>query len=203
MIRVAVAGAAGRMGKTLIEAIGASDNLVVTAGFEHADHPRLGEDLGVICGLGPLGVALDGDPATQIAAFDVVIDFTIPSATLTLADLCAKHGIAMVVGTTGFDAQQLTQLHGALVPIPAVMAANYSVGVNLCFKLSELAARVLGDTADIEIIEAHHRHKVDAPSGTALRLGEVVAGATREAPAPLNLDCNIITARPIIPNTPS
>ena len=95
---------------TLIEAIGASDNLLVAAGFEHADHPRLGEDLGLICGLGPLGVALGCDPAAQTTAFDVVIDFTIPSATLKLADVCARHGNAMVVGTTGFDEEQLRAL---------------------------------------------------------------------------------------------
>ena len=183
MSRVAVAGAAGRMGKTLIEAIGASDNLVVTAGFEHADHPRLGEDLGVICGLGPLGVALDGDPATQIAAFDVVIDFTIPSATLTLADLCAKHGIAMVVGTTGFDEEQLQALQEYAQKTAIFVSPNMSVGVNLSMKLIELAAKALGDDVDVEVIEAHHKHKIDAPSGTAVRIGEVLAKALNRSMA--------------------
>ena len=158
MIRVAVAGAAGRMGKTLIEAIGASDNLLVVAGFEHADHPRLGEDLGLICGLGPLGVTLGSDPAAQTTAFDVVIDFTTPSATLTLAEGCARHGNAMVVGTTGFDEEQLLTLQEYAQKTAIFVSPNMSVGVNLSMKLIELAAKALGDEVDVEVIEAHHKH---------------------------------------------
>lgn len=177
MLRVAVNGAAGRMGKTLIEALAENSGTQLTVALERAESTLLGCDAGELAGIGRNDVQVSDNLAAQIDSFDVLIDFSTPLSTLHNAALCAAHKKAIVIGTTGFDAQQLTQLHGALVPIPAVMAANYSVGVNLCFKLSELAARVLGDTADIEIIEAHHRHKVDAPSGTALRLGEVVAGA--------------------------
>ena len=183
MIRVAVAGAAGRMGKTLIEAIGASDNLLVGAGFEHADHPQLGEDLGLICGLGPLGVTLGSDPAAQTTAFDVVIDFTTPSATLTLAEGCARHGNAMVVGTTGFDEEQLLTLQEYAQKTAIFVSPNMSVGVNLSMKLIELAAKALGDEVDVEVIEAHHKHKIDAPSGTAVRIGEVLAKALNRSMA--------------------
>ena len=183
MIRVAVAGAAGRMGKTLIEAIGASDNLLVVAGFEHADHPQLGEDLGLICGLGPLGVTLGSDPAAQTTAFDVVIDFTTPSATLTLAEGCARHGNAMVVGTTGFDEEQLLTLQEYAQKTAIFVSPNMSVGVNLSMKLIELAAKALGDEVDVEVIEAHHKHKIDAPSGTAVRIGEVLAKALNRSMA--------------------
>ena len=183
MIRVAVAGAAGRMGKTLIEAIGASDNLLVVAGFEHADHPRLGEDLGLICGLGLLGVTLGSDLVSQTTAFDVVIDFTTPSATLTLAEGCARHGNAMVVGTTGFDEEQLLTLQEYAQKTAIFVSPNMSVGVNLSMKLIELAAKALGDEVDVEVIEAHHKHKIDAPSGTAVRIGEVLAKALNRSMA--------------------
>ena len=177
MIRVAVAGAAGRMGKTLIQAIGESDGLTLTAGFEYADHPRLGEDLGVLCGLGPLGVALSSDPQSQADDFDVVIDFTIPSATLSLARVCSEKGNAMVVGTTGFDDQQTNALGEYAQKTAIFVSPNMSVGVNLSMKLIEIAAKALGDEVDIEVIEAHHKHKIDAPSGTAVRIGEVLATA--------------------------
>ena len=177
MTRVAIAGAAGRMGKTLIEAISASDNLVVTAGFEHASHPRLGEDVGVICGLGPLGITLGCDPEAQIAAFDTVIDFTVPSATVELARVCASHNKAMVVGTTGFDEEQLQALQRCAQKTAIFVSPNMSIGVNLSMRLIELAAKALGDEVDVEVIEAHHRHKIDAPSGTAIRIGEVLAKA--------------------------
>ena len=166
MIRVAVAGAAGRMGKTLIQAIGESDGLTLTAGFEYADHPRLGEDLGVLCGLGPLGVGLSSDPQSQADDFDVVIDFTIPSATLALARVCSEKGNAMVVGTTGFDEQQSSALGEYAQKTAIFVSPNMSVGVNLSMKLIEIAAKALGDEVDIEVIEAHHKHKIDAPSGS-------------------------------------
>ncbi|MDG2078974.1 MAG: 4-hydroxy-tetrahydrodipicolinate reductase [Pseudomonadales bacterium] len=177
MLRVAVNGAAGRMGKTLIEALAENSATQLTVALERPGSSLLGCDAGELAGVGRNDVRVSDSLEAHIDSFDVLIDFSTPLSTLYNAAFCAAHNKAIVIGTTGFDAQQLTQLHDVLAPIPAVMAANYSVGVNLCFKLSELAARVLGDTADIEIIEAHHRHKVDAPSGTALRLGEVVAGA--------------------------
>ena len=177
MIRVAVAGAAGRMGKTLIQAISESDGLTLTAGFEYADHPSLGEDLGVLCGLGPLGVGLSCDPQSQADDFDVVIDFTIPSATLALARVCSEKGNAMVVGTTGFDEQQSSALGEYAQKTAIFVSPNMSVGVNLSMKLIEIAAKALGDEVDVEVIEAHHKHKIDAPSGTAVRIGEVLATA--------------------------
>lgn len=122
-------------------------------------------------------MAISEDPAAQVAAFDVLIDFTRPEGTLAHLEICRKAGRAMVIGTTGFTEAQKQTIREAAKEIPVVFAPNMSVGVNLCLKLLDLAARVLGDEVDIEVIEAHHRHKVDAPSGTALRMGEVVAEA--------------------------
>ncbi|OHC26267.1 MAG: 4-hydroxy-tetrahydrodipicolinate reductase [Pseudomonadales bacterium RIFCSPLOWO2_12_59_9] len=176
MRRIAVVGAAGRMGKTLIEAIGQADARL-TAAVDRPDSSLIGADAGELAALGKLGVALSGDLATVLEQFDVLIDFTHPSVTLRNLALCRQAGKAMVVGTTGFSAEEKQLLAEAGKEIPIVFAANFSVGVNLCLKLLDTAARVLGDEVDIEIIEAHHRHKVDAPSGTALRMGEVVAQA--------------------------
>jgi 4-hydroxy-tetrahydrodipicolinate reductase len=176
MRRIAVVGAAGRMGKTLIEAIGQTDARL-TAAVDRPDSSLIGADAGELAALGKLGVALSGDLATVLEHFDVLIDFTHPSVTLRNLALCRQAGKAMVIGTTGFSAEEKQLLVEAGKEIPIVFAANFSVGVNLCLKLLDTAARVLGDEVDIEIIEAHHRHKVDAPSGTALRMGEVVAQA--------------------------
>jgi len=137
----------------------------------------VGADAGELAGIGRNGVMLSGDLARVLDDFDVLIDFTHPNVTLQNLALCRKARKAMVIGTTGFTAEQKLTLLEASKEIPIVFAANFSVGVNLCLKLLDTAARVLGDEVDIEIIEAHHRHKVDAPSGTALRMGEVVAQA--------------------------
>ncbi|NNC55429.1 MAG: 4-hydroxy-tetrahydrodipicolinate reductase [Pseudomonadales bacterium] len=177
MMRVAVTGAAGRMGRTLIEALHQHPAAQLAAALERPDSSLLGVDAGELAALGKKNVQVVADISSVIDDFDVLVDFTAPAATLANAAVCAAHGKSMVIGTTGFSPGQKTELLQTLAPVAAVMAANFSVGVNLCFKLSALAASVLGDTADIEIIEAHHRHKVDAPSGTALRLGEVVAEA--------------------------
>lgn len=176
MRRIAVVGAAGRMGKTLIEAIGQADARL-TAAVDRPDSSLIGADAGELAALGKLGVALSGDLAAVLEQFDVLIDFTHPSVTLRNLALCRQAGKAMIIGTTGFSAEEKQLLVEAGKEIPIVFAANFSVGVNLCLKLLDTAARVLGDEVDIEIIEAHHRHKVDAPSGTALRMGEVVAQA--------------------------
>ena len=176
MRRIAVVGAAGRMGKTLIEAIGQADARL-TAAVDRPDSSLIGADAGELAALGKLGVALSGDLATVLEQFDVLIDFTHPSVTLRNLALCRQAGKAMIIGTTGFSAEEKQLLAEAGKEIPIVFAANFSVGVNLCLKLLDTAARVLGDEVDIEIIEAHHRHKVDAPSGTALRMGDVVAQA--------------------------
>jgi 4-hydroxy-tetrahydrodipicolinate reductase len=177
MQRIAVMGAAGRMGKTLIEAVRQAEGAQLAAAIDRPDSSLIGADAGELVGLGKIGVALVGDLAAATAEFDVLIDFTHPSVTLKNLEICRAAGKAMVIGTTGFTAEEKQRLNEAARQIPIVFAANFSVGVNLCLKLLDTAARVLGDDVDIEIIEAHHRHKVDAPSGTALRMGEVVADA--------------------------
>lgn len=177
MQRIAVMGAAGRMGKTLIEAVQQADGVCLSAAIDRADSSLIGADAGELAALGKLGVTLSGDLSAVLEQFDVLIDFTHPSVTLKNLEICRQSGKAMVIGTTGFSPQEKQLLADAGKQIPIVFAANFSVGVNLCLKLLDTAARVLGDDVDIEIIEAHHRHKVDAPSGTALRMGEVVASA--------------------------
>jgi len=175
MMKLAVAGAAGRMGRTIIEAASLDDGVQLTAAVEHSDNACLGQDAGELAGVGNAGVVIaqDLDPA----AFDVLVEFTSTKATLDHAKLCAMHGKNMVIGTTGFNPEELDQISFAAESTAIVLAPNMSVGVNLTLKLLDIAARTLGDDVDIEIIEAHHRHKVDAPSGTALKMGEVVANA--------------------------
>jgi 4-hydroxy-tetrahydrodipicolinate reductase len=170
-------GAAGRMGKTLIEAVQQAEGVSLTAAIDRADSSLVGADVGELAALGKIGVRLSGGLSEVLDQFDVLIDFTHPSVTLKNLEICRQAGKAMVIGTTGFSAEEKQLLSDAGQQIPIVFAANFSVGVNLCLKLLDTAARVLGDEVDIEIIEAHHRHKVDAPSGTALRMGEVVANA--------------------------
>lgn len=177
MQRIAVMGAAGRMGRILIEAVGQAEGARLTAAVDRPDSSLIGADAGELAALGRIGVMLAGDLNAVLDQFDVLIDFTHPSVTLKNLEICRRAGKAMVIGTTGFSPEERQQLEAAAQEIPIVFAANYSVGVNLCLKLLDTAARVLGDEVDIEIIEAHHRHKVDAPSGTALRMGEVVANA--------------------------
>ncbi len=173
--RIAVTGAAGRMGKTLIEAISLADGCELTAALERADSTLIGADAGELAGLGRNGVAVAGDIHEVIDDFDVLIDFTVPVATLANAKACGEASKKMVIGTTGFDEAQKSQLAEYTSAIAVCQASNFSTGVNLCFKLLEMAAGVLGDEVDIEIVEAHHRHKIDAPSGTALSMGQVVA----------------------------
>jgi 4-hydroxy-tetrahydrodipicolinate reductase len=177
MQRIAVMGAAGRMGKTLIEAVQQAEGVGLGAAIDRPDSSLVGADAGELAALGKIGVRLSGDLRDALEQFDVLVDFTHPSVTLKNLEVCRQAGKAMVIGTTGFSAAEKQLLADAGKHIPIVFAANFSVGVNLCLKLLDTAARVLGDDVDIEIIEAHHRHKVDAPSGTALRMGEVVANA--------------------------
>jgi 4-hydroxy-tetrahydrodipicolinate reductase len=176
-IRIGIAGASGRMGKALVEACAREEGLSLGAALDRADSPALGRDAGEVAGIGATGVKIGADLTAALAASDVLIDFTAPSATMTHLAACRAAGRRLVIGTTGFTPEQREEIAAAAGDIAIVMAPNMSVGVNLCFKLLDIAARVLGDTADVEIIEAHHRHKVDAPSGTALRMGEVVAEA--------------------------
>ena len=177
MIHVAIAGVAGRMGRNLLDACAQAEGIRCTAASEYPGSPSIGADAGEVAGIGCLGVPITADLASLADRFEVLIDFTRPAATLAHLTLCQTAGKAMVIGTTGFSAEQKIEIARAAERIPIVFAPNMSVGVNLCFKLLEMAARVLGDSVDIEILEAHHRHKVDAPSGTALAMGQVIAGA--------------------------
>lgn len=177
MIGVAIAGAAGRMGRMLIHACQQSEAISCVAATEQPDSTCIGADAGEVAGVGRLHVPIVADLASALDQFDVLIDFTRPAATLAHLGVCRSAGKAMVIGTTGFSADQKQQIEQAAAQIPIVFAPNMSVGVNLCFKLLELTAQALGDSVDIEIIEAHHRHKVDSPSGTALAMGQVVAKA--------------------------
>ncbi|MDR2878245.1 MAG: 4-hydroxy-tetrahydrodipicolinate reductase [Chromatiales bacterium] len=178
MTKIGIAGAAGRMGRTLVQACqNDPEHLVLAAAFDQAGSAQLGRDAGELAGLGALGVPVMADVDVAVQACDVLIDFTVPEATMAHLAACRRYGKRLVIGTTGFTAEQRAEIEAAAADIAIVMAPNMSVGVNLCFKLLDIAARVLGDSVDIEIIEAHHRHKIDAPSGTALRMGEVVADA--------------------------
>lgn len=177
MTRVAITGADGRMGKTLIQAVQDVQNMQVTAAIVHPDSSLAGADAGEIAGIGKIGVHTVTDITAVLDDFDVVIDFTHIDHTLDNLKTCVAHQKNIVIGTTGFSDVQKQQIAEASNSIAVVFAPNMSVGVNLCFKLLKLAAEVLGDDYDVEVIEAHHRHKVDSPSGTALRMGEVVAEA--------------------------
>jgi 4-hydroxy-tetrahydrodipicolinate reductase len=177
MTKIAITGAAGRMGRSLIEACHNTDGLEVSVALEHPKSSLLGSDAGDLAGIGKLGVEVGADIGAVIDGFDVLIDFTRPEPTLANLEACRSAGRRIVIGTTGFSDEQKSQITAAAQEIPVVFAPNMSVGVNLCLTLLDTAARVLGDEVDIEVIEAHHRHKVDAPSGTALRMGEVVAEA--------------------------
>ena len=174
-MRVAIIGASGRMGKTLIDAVDKTEGLVVSAAVERPDSSLIGADAGELAGIGKIGVKIVANLAAVVDDFDVLIDFTTPETTINNLEICTKNNKKIIIGTTGFDEAGLSKIDQAAQKIAIIFAANYSVGVNLCLKLLKQAAEVLNDDYDIEIIEAHHRHKVDAPSGTALRMGEVVA----------------------------
>lgn len=176
-MRIAIAGAAGRMGRTLLQAVLDEDALALGAATERPGAAAVGADVGELVGAGPLGIFVVADPAQVADDFDTLIDFTIPEATLANLDICQAARRAMVIGTTGFDAAGLARIQEAAQQIAILMAPNMSVGVNLMLRLVEQAARALGDDVDVEVIDLHHRHKIDAPSGTAMRLGEVLAGA--------------------------
>lgn len=176
MVKIAIAGAAGRMGRTLVEAVTQSDTeLSLAVATVLADDAALGVDIGLLAVGSAIGVATIADLESAIDDFDVLIDFTSPEATLAHLAICQEHNKAIVIGTTGMSETQQQAITDAAAFIPVVFAPNMSVGVNLCFKLLEQAAKVLGDEVDIEISEAHHRYKKDAPSGTALKMGAVIA----------------------------
>lgn len=172
--RIGILGAGGRMGRILIQAVQQA-GYELAAAVERPESSLIGTDAGELAGIGKAGVQVSGHLQDVLANVDVVVDFTSPVATEQHLKLCREAGVAMVIGTTGFSDAQKQLLAETAEHIPVVYAANYSVGVNVSIKLLELAAKVFADTVDIEIIEAHHRHKVDAPSGTALMMGEAVA----------------------------
>ena len=174
--RIAVAGASGRMGHMLIEAIAAADDCVLAGALDIAASPALGTDASAFLGRAS-GVAITADLAAGLQGAQVLIDFTRPEGTLAHVQACRAQGVNLVIGTTGFSDAQKAEIAAAAQDIAIVLAPNMSVGVNVTLKLLEMAAKALSTGYDIEIIEAHHRHKVDAPSGTALRMGEVIADA--------------------------
>jgi 4-hydroxy-tetrahydrodipicolinate reductase len=173
MVRVAIAGAAGRMGRNLVQACALSEQIQLTQATDKSGHALIGSDAGVIAGIEPQNVLIA--EVLEASEFDVLVDFTHPSVTTNHVDYCLKYNKKMVIGTTGCDAALEQKLRDAGDSIAIMYAPNMSVGVNLCLQLIATAARVLGDSVDIEIIEAHHRHKVDAPSGTAIKMGRVIA----------------------------
>jgi 4-hydroxy-tetrahydrodipicolinate reductase len=173
--RIAILGATGRMGRAIIQAASLNPQVTLTAALDRTGNPLLGQDAATQAGLSPCGVTVSDSLEAAAQLFDVLIDFSRPEATLSALALCLKHGKGMVIGTTGFTAEQKAELAKAAKKIPICLSANFSIGVNVTLRLLELAAQTLGDAYDVEIVEAHHRHKVDAPSGTALRMGEAVA----------------------------
>ena len=167
-MRVAVAGAGGRMGRTLIDAVLADRDLALAAALDAAGSPALGQ---------PAGKLRIGSDLGALAGAEVLVDFTRPEGTLAHLGACLQHGKPMVIGTTGFSDVQKARIAEGARRLPIVFSPNFAIGVNVVFRLAQTAAAALGDAYDVEIVEAHHRHKVDAPSGTALKLGELVAGA--------------------------
>jgi 4-hydroxy-tetrahydrodipicolinate reductase len=185
-MRVAVAGSCGRMGRMLIETVLGADDVELHGALEQANHPQIGKDAGEALGA-PTGVAISSDVEGALSGADVLIDFTRPAGTLVHLAACRKLAVKMVIGTTGFDDRQKAAIADASRDIPIVFAPNMSVGVNVTLRLLAMAASALGDAYDVEIVEAHHKHKVDAPSGTALKMGEVIAQAQGRALA----DCAV------------
>jgi 4-hydroxy-tetrahydrodipicolinate reductase len=176
MIKVVIAGASGRMGQALLEGIFADSELQLHGALDRADNPRIGHDAGEQFGL-VTKVRISADIDETLRGADVLVDFTRPEASMTYLAACERAGVKLVLGTTGFSPEQKKQIEAAAQKIAIVFAPNMSVGVTLLINLVQAAAKVLADGYDVEIIEAHHRHKVDAPSGTALRLGEAAASA--------------------------
>ena len=175
-MKIAVVGACGRMGRMLIESVLKDGQATLASAIDQPGTPAIGKDAGELVGM-PCGVAVSSDVEAGIARADCLIDFTRPEGTLKHLEICRRHKVAIVIGTTGFDDAGKAAIVAAAREIPVVFSPNMSVGVNVVFKLLDTASRILAEGYDIEIIEAHHRHKIDAPSGTALGMGEVIARA--------------------------
>ncbi len=175
LTRIAITGAAGRMGKILVEAVELNAAATLGAAVERPGAEAVGKDAGTLAGLGELGVLVVDNVEDVVDQFDVLIDFTAPEATAKNATVCAAHGKGIVIGTTGLTEAHENKVDRSAEAAAVCKASNFSTGVNVCFKLLQAAAEILGDDYDVEIVEAHHRHKVDAPSGTALSMGESVA----------------------------
>lgn len=176
-IKVGIIGAGGRMGRMLIEAVAQNPKTQLAAAIERSGSSLVGVDAGELVGLDKNGVALSDNLEAELGKIDVLIDFSLPDSTEKNVQLCAEHKVAMVIGTTGLSEAQQKALDEACEQIPVVYAGNYSTGVNVSLKLIEMAAKAFGDTADIEVIESHHKHKVDAPSGTAFMMANAAAEA--------------------------
>jgi 4-hydroxy-tetrahydrodipicolinate reductase len=177
MIKIAVNGAAGRMGGRLITAVKETEGLELAGALEMSGHAALGQDAGMLAACGALGVKITDSHEVALAGADVLIDFTFPGVSLKNLEICARLGKKIVIGSTGFTPEQRLQVEDYARRIPVVLAPNMSVGVNACFKLLKEAAKILGDGFDVEIVELHHNQKKDSPSGTAVRMGEIVAEA--------------------------
>ncbi len=180
MLRIAIAGIAGRMGQALLQAVRENAQMQLAVATVRPGSDQVGRDAGEAAGLGSMGVFITD--ALPPKGFDLLIDFTSPENTLSNLAICAESGVPAVIGTTGFTADQLEQIKAYAASLPLCLAANFSTGVTLCLQLLEQAAKILGEDSDIEIVEAHHRHKVDAPSGTALAMGHVIAASLNQDP---------------------
>jgi 4-hydroxy-tetrahydrodipicolinate reductase len=179
MVRAIVAGAAGRMGNRIIHMIGESKEVALAAAFEKPGHAAVNQDVGHVAGLGALGIKVAGSLQEIVKAGDVLIDFTHPEATLANLRVASAGGLAVVIGTTGIDGKMLEEVKEIAGSVRCVMSPNMSVGVNVMFRIAEEMAGVLGKDYDMEILETHHRFKRDAPSGTAMRLAQILAAATK------------------------
>lgn len=177
MIRVIVDGACGRMGKMIVQGVVQQEDMQIVGAIEYAGNPQIGEDVGEVAGVGPLGVSVGGNLSSILGEADVVIEFTTPGATIENLRSVVEADKAMVIATTGFADEELAQVHELAAQISCVMAPNMSVGVNVMLQAIQVVAKALGDDYDVEVIEAHHNQKVDSPSGTALRIAEVLADA--------------------------
>ena len=175
MIKVSIMGVAGRMGRSIFHLLNAENDIQIVGATEIENHPEMGNDIGLVSGEAEIGVTLTSRIEDASSDADVIVDFTAPSSTLNNARYASSNGKAMVIGTTGFSEEEKNELSKLAENFPCVFSPNMSIGVNVMFEATKKLAEILGDDFDVEIIEAHHKHKVDAPSGTALRLGEAAA----------------------------